>query len=471
MASESEPARAAASPRVLLVDDDPDLCRLLQAELTALGFRVDTKTTAGEAIELLQAEPIGALVTDLQMPGGSGADLCARVVAGWPDVPVIVMTGNKSVESAVSAMRAGAQDFITKPIAADALALRLERAMQAVALKQELRKLKTTLQAEHNRHGLLGKSSAMRAVQDLVARVALSDASVLITGESGTGKELVARALHQIGRRASGPFVAVNCAAMPEQLLESELFGHAKGAFTDAREARQGLLVQASLGTLLLDEVGEMPMPMQAKLLRALQERTVRPVGGSAEVKFDARLVTATNRDLESMVEEGTFRADLLYRLDVIHVELPPLRNRGGDVLLLAQHFLDGAAARAGSPVHGIGPEAAQRLLAYSWPGNARELQNCIERAIALARYDKLTPEDLPAKVRDYQPSGAVLAPADPAEVLPLAEVERRYILQTLGAFAGNKTLAAKALGVGRKTLYRKLEEYAKGTVARDEPA
>ena len=469
MAAQSEHESRGPSSRVLIVDDDPDLCRLLQAELEGTGFAVQTRTSAAAAIEVLQAGAVDAVVTDLQMPGTSGADLCARVVAGWPDVPVIVMTSARTVESAVAAMRAGAQDFVTKPVSAEALTLRLERALQAVAQRLELKRLRTTLEGERRRHGLLGASAAMRAVQDLIDRVASSDASVLVTGESGTGKELVARALHDAGRRAQGPFVAVNCAAMPEQLLESELFGHARGAFTDAKADRQGLLVQASAGTLLLDEVGEMPLPMQAKLLRALQERTVRPVGGSAEVKFDARIVAATNRDLESMVEEGSFRSDLLYRLDVIHVELPPLRDRGGDVLLLAQHFLDTGAARAGSQVKAIAPETAQKLLAYSWPGNARELQNCIERAIALARYDHLTPEDLPAKVRDHKPSAVVLAPADAAEVLPLAEVERRYILQALASFNGNKTRAARALGVGRKTLYRKLEEYGKGVEPVDE--
>jgi two-component system response regulator HydG len=284
-----------------------------------------------------------------------------------------------------------------------------------------------------------------------------------VTGETGTGKELVARALHDRSPRSKAPFVAVNCAAVPEPLLESELFGHVRGAFTDAQRARTGLFVRATTGTLFLDEIGELPLTLQPKLLRALQERKVRPVGSDEEVPFDVRLVAATNRDLESAVEENRFREDLFFRINVIHIPMPPLRARAGDVLLLAQHFVDRYATQAGKSVKGIAPAAAERLLAYSWPGNVRELENCIERAIALTSYEQITVDDLPEKIRSYRRSHVLVASDDPAELVPLEEVERRYILRVMEAVGGSKTQAAQVLGVGRRTLYRKLEQYGRG--------
>ena len=283
--------------------------------------------------------------------------------------------------------------------------------------------------------------------------------SVLVTGESGTGKELVARALHAGGRRARGPFVAVNCAAVPEPLLESELFGHVRGAFTDAKEARAGLFQQAAGGTLFLDEIGDMPLPLQPKLLRALQERTVRPIGGSQEIPVDVRIVAATNRDLEEAIEDRRFREDLYFRINVVQLPLPALRARGGDVLELAQHFVARFASRAGKSVVGISPAAAERLLAYSWPGNVRELQNCVERAVALTRYDHIAVDDLPEKIRDYRRSHVLVTSDDPSELVPMEEVERRYILRVMEAVQSNKTAAARILGYDRKRLYRKLEK------------
>jgi two-component system response regulator HydG len=298
-------------------------------------------------------------------------------------------------------------------------------------------------------------------VYELIERMTGSPVTVLVTGESGTGKELVARALHRGGPRRHGPFVAVNCAALPEPLLESELFGHARGAFTDARSARTGLLVGADRGTLLLDEIGEMPQGMQVKLLRALQERLVRPVGAGEEIAFDARIVAATNSDLGAAVEAGTFREDLYYRLNVVQIDLPPLRARGNDVLLLAQHFLERARVRAGKDVRGLSSDAARRLLAYRFPGNVRELQNCMERAVALARYDEIMPEDLPERIVHSRPTPVELPSAeDPADLPPLAEIERRYILGVLEAVGGQRLRAAQILGIDRKTLYRKLETY-----------
>jgi two-component system response regulator HydG len=284
---------------------------------------------------------------------------------------------------------------------------------------------------------------------------------VLLTGESGTGKELVAQALHQRGRRSGGPFVAVNCAAMPESLLESELFGHARGAFTDARNARAGLFAQASGGTLFLDEIGEMPIGLQPKLLRALQERVTRAVGSDVETPFDARIIAATNRDLETAVDERRFRQDLYFRINVIPIEVPALRLRGNDILLLAQHFVRDFAAQSGKRIGGLTSGAAERLLGYTWPGNVRELRNCIERAVALTAFEQLTVEDLPERVRNHRGSQIVIATDDPAQLPPLEEVERRYILRVLDAAGGNKALAARILGLDRKTIYRKLERLA----------
>jgi two-component system response regulator HydG len=304
---------------------------------------------------------------------------------------------------------------------------------------------------------IVGTSEPMRNVCELIKRVASTETTVLITGESGTGKELVAKALHSASSRRGGPFVAINCAAMPESLLESELFGHVRGAFTDARVARPGLLIKASQGTLFLDEIADMPLGMQAKLLRALQEKTVRPVGGDEEQPFAARIIAATNGDLESEVEEKRFREDLFYRINVVRIDVPPLRARGGDVLLLAQHFLERYAAQSQRPVVGITLDAAERLAAYGWPGNVRELQNCIERAVALARSDQIETSDLPDKIDEYRRSGTADGESQPLQLLPMEEVERRHILKVMEAVGGNKTLAAQILGFDRRTLYRKL--------------
>jgi two-component system response regulator HydG len=280
----------------------------------------------------------------------------------------------------------------------------------------------------------------------------------LITGESGTGKELVAREVHERGRAPHGPFVPVNCAAMPEGLLESELFGHVRGAFTDARAPRDGLFVAADGGTLFLDEIGDMPIGLQAKLLRALQERTVRPVGSTSERPFTARVLTATNRDLDAALESGRLRDDLYYRINVVHIDLPPLRARGGDVLLLAQSFLGEIAVRCGKALSGLTARAAEQLLLYDWPGNVRELHNCIERAAALARGPEIDLPDLPSRIRDYESGHVLIAGDDPTELASLEVVERKYILRVVEACKGNKSKAARVLGIGRKTLYRRLE-------------
>ena len=446
--------------RILVVDDDATMCHMLGVTLGKRGFEVVSHGIPEEAFETLRSEDFDVVVTDLNMRGMNGLELCERIVADRPDVPVLVITAFGSLDTAIAAIRAGAYDFLPKPFEIDALVLALERAVKHRALREEVRRLRQVVSDSRRLDDVIGDSSAMRTVYDLIERVADSDASVLITGESGTGKELVAAALHRRSRRREGPFVAINCAGIPETLVESELFGHARGAFTDAKTARQGLFVQADGGTLFLDEIGELPLGLQPKLLRALQERKVRPLGAETEVPFDARLIAATNRDIETAIADGRFREELYYRVNVIHIDLPPLRARGNDVLILAQHFLDRYVAIAGKRIAGVSPAAAEKLLAYAWPGNVRELQNCMERAVALARYSEIAVEDLPAKIRDYRRSQAVIASDDPSELLPMDEVERRYILQVLETTGGNKTIAARTLGFDRATLYRKLERY-----------
>ncbi|NVJ28283.1 sigma-54-dependent Fis family transcriptional regulator [Myxococcus sp. AM011] len=444
--------------RVLMVEDEREMRAMLEKGLTRRGYTPVALASADEALARLAGEDFDVVLTDLRMPGMDGLALCERIVLNRPDIPVIVLTAFGSLETAVAAIRAGAYDFVTKPIDLDALVLVLERAVQHRALRDEVRRLRQQLGRQQDSGAVVGESPAMQQAYALIDRVADLDSTVLITGESGTGKEVAARAVHTRGRRSAGPFVALNCAAMPEALLESELFGHAKGAFTDAKATRTGLFVQANGGTLFLDEVGELPLTLQPKLLRALQERVVRPVGGDTEVPFDARIVAATNRDLELAVEEGRFREDLYYRLNVIGVELPPLRARGNDVLLLSQRFIEQFAARNNKRVVGLSPSAAQRLLAYGWPGNVRELQNCMERAVALTSFEQLTVDDLPERIRNYSQPKVVPENTDPSELVTLEELERRYIHRVLEAVGGSRTLAARILGVDRKTLYRKLE-------------
>jgi two-component system response regulator HydG len=447
------------SGRIVVVDDDPSMCEMLEAALQKRGYQVMTVATAETALTALEEHEVDVLITDLRLERASGITLCRRVGELRPNLPVIVLTAFGSMESAIAAIRAGAYDFITKPVDLEQLAFAVQRAAHHHQLHEEVRRLRD-VGDEAVAGELLGTSPAMRRIYDLLGRVAASDTSVLITGESGTGKELVARALHERSARRSGRFVAVNCAAISAQLLESELFGHVKGAFTDAKVDRRGLLLQSSGGTLFFDEIGEMPLEMQPKLLRALQERTVRPVGDSREIEFDTRVIAATNRDIDEAVERGTFREDLYYRINVVQISMPPLRARGNDVLLLAQHFLDRHTRRSGKPVLGITPKAAAKLLEYDWPGNVRELENVMERAVALTRFESVVVDDLPERVRTHESSTLVVASDDPSYLLPLEELQRRYIVRVLRAVGGNKTQAARILGVDRRTLYRKLGRY-----------
>jgi DNA-binding NtrC family response regulator len=451
--------------RVLVVDDDPLTCELLQTSLERHGLHVVSCTRGDDAMRVIDEDAedhLDVVLADVRMDDMCGLELCARVAGAKPELPVVLVTGDGTMERAIGAIRAGAYDFVTKPVDLRLLTLTIERAIAHRRLHQEVRLLKQSALEAVSFDAMIGRSSAMRNVCGLIERVGRSDASVLIGGESGTGKELVAKAIHERSARRHGPFIAINCAAFPATLLESELFGHAAGAFTDAKSAREGLFTRADGGTLFLDEIGELPLEMQPKLLRALQERTVRPVGGNTEIPFDARVIAASNRDLEECVDKGTFRADLFYRVNVVRIDVPPLRERGSDVLLLAQHFLNRFGDRFGKVVSGIQPVAAERLMAYDWPGNVRELENCIERAVALTRTKELCLEDLPDAIRTHKSSRFTLAAESTNELLSMAEVSKRYLHRTLSMVGGNKSRAARILGVDRRTMYRMLERYEK---------
>ena len=453
--------------RVLLVDDDRPLLHALGDHLRSSGHVVRACEGPDEALAWMRTEDLDVVLLDLELPQSSGLALCERLRACRPDVPVVILTAYGNFEAAVGAMRAGASDFLSKPVPLETLSLAVDRAAAHRAANAHARTLEETLVSagvDASDHGIVAASRAMRDVLDVVARVARSDATVLVSGESGTGKEVVARELHRTSRRSSGPFIAINCAAMTEPLLESELFGHVRGAFTDAHLAKSGLLLAASGGTLFLDEIGEMPLTLQPKLLRALQERVVRPVGGSVETPIDVRVVAATNRCLEDAVERRFFRADLYYRLDVVRVAIPSLRARPDDILPLATRFLASQVASTGKAVVGMLPATTDLLLDYPWPGNVRELKNCIERALALTRLDRLAPCDLPERISGYRSTAtACEKPGHTEIVTSLDDLARDHLRRALTACAGNKSAAARTLGIDRKRLYRLLARLGVG--------
>ncbi|HEV8547964.1 MAG TPA: sigma-54 dependent transcriptional regulator [Polyangiaceae bacterium] len=447
-----------ASPRttgsVLIVEDDEDTRAALADALTDLGHSIEVRADGAAALARLENADFDAVLTDVKMPGIDGIELCRRLSGDRPSLPVLVMTAFGDVDSAMGALRAGAYDFITKPLTSERLAGALYRALNHGPKSPIVVRPSPSPLPEQALDGLVGSSAVMRTLGDRIRAAAPTDSTVLITGESGTGKELVAHALHRYSARAAGPFVPVSCAAVPSEILEAELFGHTRGAFTGASQARVGLLEQAQGGTLFLDEIGDMPLELQPRLLRALQERRLRPVGSSDEVEFDARVVAATNRDLRQAMAEGHFREDLFFRLNVMRLELPPLRDRPGDVLELARYFLDRAGSHAGESYR-LAPEAERQLLSHTWPGNVRELENCIRAAVALASHGHVGFDELPTGVRAGRISR--VAPSEPRS---LEAVERQHILHVLDVLNGNKAEAARVLGINRATLYRKLQRY-----------
>ncbi len=446
--------------KIMVIDDDRALSELLEEDLTRRGHQVWTALNVIDARKLLNRHEIDLVLTDLNMPGTSGIDFCAELHTNRPDLPVVIMTAFGSLETAIAALRAGAYDFVTKPVDLDILSISLNRALHHRHLQEKVRLLKSQVRRQASDDEMLGECPAFQNIKQQISRIADLNTSVLISGESGTGKELVARALHQQSQRSDEPFVAINCAALPESLLESELFGHVRGAFTDARENRKGLFLQASGGTLLLDEIAEMPLSLQPKLLRVLEDHKVRPIGGSKEIECDVRVLASSHQNLAQAVTTGHFRSDLFYRLNVIELELPPLRERGNDIILLALQFIEQLSQRFNKSVKGLAQPVASCLLAYDWPGNIRELRNIIERAIALTCHDQLTMEDLPDALKHFRVANTVsTSQVDSELIIPLEEMEQRYIHQVLEQLEGNRTLAAKLLKVDRKTLYRKLKE------------
>ncbi len=436
---------------------------LLQDTLAEEGYRVETVGGGRGGVERVQRGGIDLVITDVRMPDLDGLDMLREIKSAVdpeqaaPAPHVIVVTAFGSIDTAIKAVKLGAHDYITKPFTMDALLLAVEKALEERGLREEVVRLRREVARPYQFDNIIGRSPQMHEVFDLIRRLAASAANVLITGESGTGKELVARAMHFHSPRSKRPFVAVNCAAIPDALLESELFGYKRGAFTDARSDRMGMFVEADGGTLFLDEIGDLSPTLQAKLLRALAEREIRPLGAARPEKVDVRVLSATHRDLLQRMREGTFREDLFYRLNVIQIHLPPLRDRQEDILPLAEHFLRQAAERSGKRIGTIGQAAAKIILSHPWPGNVRELENVIERAVALAETPHISPEDLPQSVREKKPVDLLSAAL--LRGMTLSDLEREYIGRVMQAEGGNKTRAAQRLGLDRKTLYRKLEE------------
>jgi DNA-binding NtrC family response regulator len=442
-------------PQLMIVDDDREMCATVSDFFSREGFDVSCAHTASEALSsLLENQDLDVVVTDLRMPGMDGMELLKAIKARRPDLPVILVTAFGSIEVAIEATKAGAFYFITKPFKLRELQTLVTKACEQRRLILENERLRKQVQGQYDFENIVGRSKAMQEIFRLVELVASSSSNVLITGESGTGKELIARAVHYRSRCANGPFVPVNCSAIPEGLLESELFGHTRGAFTGAYTSRKGLFLEATDGTLFLDEVGDMSLGLQAKLLRVLQDRMVRPVGSNKAYPTSARVIAATHRDLKAMVREGLFREDLYYRLSVIPIRIPSLSERPEDVPLLVDHFLRKCASTMGKPLKRITPRAMALLQRRSWEGNVRELENIVERLVVLTQSDTIDVDDLPFA---FMAEGEVLFKnvSDPEELPPLEVVERRYVEQVLEATSGNKERAAKVLGISRRTLYR----------------
>jgi DNA-binding NtrC family response regulator len=440
---------------VLVVDDEVAAQNLCSDVAQHAGLRVRTSATTEQALEILEQFPVDIVLTDLKVPQMGGLELLKHIRTGYPQIAVMMLTQYGTIETAVEATRLGAMDYITKPFHVDELRAKLERLVRAIELDQENRVLREQLRSRPGFGGLIGVSSKMQRVYKLIEKVSQHTYPVLILGESGTGKELVARSVHFSGPRRQKPFVPVDCSALVPTLIESELFGYVKGAFTGALHSRQGLLEAADQGTLFLDEIGDLPVDLQAKLLRVLQEREVKPVGAIERININVRVIAATNRDLEVAIRSGGFRQDLYFRLNVVQIKLPPLRERKSDIPLLLNSFLE-KFCDPERTVRTISEEAMRRLMAYDWPGNVRELENAVERAVALGSGPILQVGDLPSNLQ-YSP---VERAPESDEIVPLEEIERRAIFRALRETSGDKLAAARLLGIGKTTLYRKLKQY-----------
>jgi DNA-binding NtrC family response regulator len=443
---------------VLVVDDDLEMRALLRDVLEGHGYTVTLASNGQEALASLRDREYPVVLTDLRMKGMQGIELLTQIKQSWADTNVILMTAFGSVETAIQAMKQGAYDYLMKPVKNDDLLRATERGFREALLRSEINRLRREVGKEFSFNQILGKSKPMREVFELIRRVANSPTNILITGESGTGKKLVAKAIHYNSDRKDAPFVPINCAAIPDQLLESELFGHMRGSFTDAKGDKHGLFEQAHKGTLFLDEISELPITLQAKLLRAIQEKEIRRIGATKPISVDVRIIAATNLHLAEEVKAKRFREDLYYRLNVIEVKLPPLRDRREDIPLLVDGFLKKCGEARGKEVKGVTESALAMLMDYMWPGNVRELENVVERAVTLSRRDKIMPDDLPPSVQGALGDRRVLEEAA-EKTLPLHKIEKEYIKKILEKTGGNKYQAAQVLGIDRKTLYRKLAE------------
>ena len=455
MSEEAVVLRETAPMNILIVDDEPTIREACGEVAQLTGMKATMVATAEEAMEVLENSAVDIVLTDLMLPHTSGLELLKRVHDMHPNLPVIVLTQYGTIDSAVAATRMGAIDYVTKPFRIEELRARLERASRAVELQQENQLLREQLRTRPGFGGLIGLSERMQRVYKTIQKVSQHEYPVLILGESGTGKELVAKSVHYSGARKERPFVPVDCSSLVPTLIESELFGYVKGAFTGALHGKQGLLEAANGGTLFLDEIGEMPVDLQSKLLRVLQEREVKPVGSTERRHIDVRIIAATNRDLELGIKSGNFRQDLYFRLNVVQIKLPALRERKNDIPLLVTSFLD-KFCDPQRPARAISEDAMRRLISYDWPGNVRELENAIERAVALGSGPIVHVGDLPSNLQ-YPTSERV---PEKDELLPLDELERRAILRTLRQTTGDKLAAARILGIGKTTLYRKLKQY-----------
>jgi two-component system response regulator HydG len=455
MTEEAAVRRQVVPMNILIVDDEQSIRETCATVSEQCGMKAFAVATAEEALEVLEHSAIDIVLTDLKLPQSNGVELLKRVHDLHPEVAVVVLTQYGTIESAVEVTRMGAVDYVTKPFRIEELRSRLERVARGVELQQENRLLREQLRTRPGFGGLIGVSMKMQRVYKMIEKVSQHEYPVLVLGESGTGKELVARSIHFSGPRRDRPFAPVDCSALVPTLIESELFGYVKGAFTGAVQAKQGLLEAAQGGTLFLDEIGDMPVDLQAKLLRALQEREVKPVGSTERRRINVRIIAATNRDLETAIRAGTFRQDLYFRLNVVQIKLPPLRDRKSDIPILVTAFLE-KFSDPQAPVRTISEDAMRRLIAYDWPGNVRELENAIERAVALGSGPILHVGDLPSNLQYPTTERA----PDKDEILPLEELERRTILRTLRETGGDKLSAARMLGIGKTTLYRKLKQY-----------